>query len=109
MYVTSSLRRLQPLHRTIRITRDACGMGHLGRDSDKSTDRKRLAPNNALVRHQREVFAAALRHRQSRNQVLGLTPVSSRRAEHNARPQLQESFVQAVPLMEVATSLPSNS
>jgi len=62
-----------------------------------------------FVRHQREVFAAALRHRQSGNQVLGLTPVSSRRAEHNARPQLQESFVQAVPLMEVATSLPSNS
>src|SRR6476661_7936395 len=37
MYVTSSLSRPQPLHRTIRITRDACGRGHLGRDSDKST------------------------------------------------------------------------
>jgi hypothetical protein len=47
MYVTSSLSRPQPLHRTIRITRDACGMGHLRRDSDKSTSRKRLAPHNA--------------------------------------------------------------
>src|ERR1700674_3632307 len=52
MYVTSSLSRLQPLHRTIRITRDACGMGHLGRDSDKPTDRKRWAQHNALVQQQ---------------------------------------------------------
>jgi hypothetical protein len=52
MYVTSSLSRPQPVHRTIRITPDACGMGHLGRDSDKSTDRKRLAPRNAQVQLQ---------------------------------------------------------
>src|ERR1700724_3808533 len=56
MYVTSSLSRPQPVHRTIRITRDACGMGHLGRDSDKSTDRRRLAPHNALVQVQARYY-----------------------------------------------------
>ena len=52
MCVTSSFSRPQPLHRTIRITRDACGMGLLGRDSDNSRGRKRLAPHNAKAQLQ---------------------------------------------------------
>src|SRR3979409_980937 len=66
MYVTSSLSRPQPLHRTIRITRDACGMGHPSRDSDKSTGRQRLAPHNAQVElratHNKVAARKASRH-----------------------------------------------